>query len=198
MISISAADVSIRRQLVEAARRALSRGLQSNSGGNISARAEAGDYCYVKPSGTGFGELREEDLVAVDLSGKILYGGGKPSQDANIHLAIYNARPDVNAVVHVHSPWAAGWACAGREIPCLTFQMVEKLGSLPLVPTAPGGAQQTANEVLLALSNPAVGGALLQNHGTIGVGKTMWGALHAVEIIEETAHIAAVKEMLTR
>jgi L-fuculose-phosphate aldolase/L-ribulose-5-phosphate 4-epimerase len=174
------------------------RGLQTNSGGNISARSTTGDYFYVKPSGVGFGELQEEDLVAVDLAGEVLRGTRKPSQDTNVHLAIYKARPEVNAVVHVHSPWATGWACAGRQIPCLTFQMVEKLGSLPFVPTAPGGGQQTADEVIPALSDPAVNGALLENHGTIGLGKTMLAALHAVEIIEETAHVAAVKEMLAR
>lgn len=198
MNSILEADASIRRQLIEATRRAFMHGLQTNTGGNISVRSTSGDYCFVKPSGQGFGELHENDLVAVNFAGKILGGARKPSQDTNIHLAIYKARPDVNAIIHVHSPWATGWACAGRQIPSLTFQAVEKLGALPLVPTAPEGKQQTANEVLPALIDPAIRGALLQDHGTIGVGKTMIDALHVVEIIEETAHTAAVKEMLIR
>jgi L-fuculose-phosphate aldolase/L-ribulose-5-phosphate 4-epimerase len=184
---------SAKETIVAVARRAFERGLQTNTGGNLSIRLKGTDAIVVKASGVGFAECAIDNLVVVDQNGMLIDGSRKPSQDTLIHLAIYRERQDVNGIVHVHSPWATGWACARRELPSLTFQAKEKIGRAPLIPTAPNGVQQTPTEVILTLGARDIFAALLEDHGVLGLGQTLLQALHAVELVEETAHVAAIR-----
>lgn len=182
--------------LIEIAARAFRSGLQTNSGGNLSVRLESAEACVIKPSGVGFAECTVDNLMVASLKGEILEGKLKPSKDMDFHLAIYRARPEVGAIVHVHSPWATGWASAGKEIPCLTVHSKSKLKRIPLVPLAPGGGAQTAKETLEVFNDPKVIAAIFADHGSVGVGRTLMSALYIAELIEETAHIAAVRKMI--
>ena len=105
-------------------------------------------------------------------------------------------RDDIRAVVHCHSPWATGYASAGLEIPCLTVQTIEKIGRMPLIPLSPMGGPQTDREISPIFQDPEIVAAVLANHGTIGVGTTLMKAQYLAEIIEETAHIAYVRDTL--
>lgn len=182
--------------LIETAALCVARGLQSNTGGNLSVRLAAPDTIVIKPSGVGFAECTPQNLMLAGTDGSIRRGHLKPSKDLDFHAAIYRARPDVQAIVHVHSPWAAGWAAAGLEIPCVTVQALEKLGRLPLIPLSPEAGPQTGEQIAAVMKAPGVDGALLGNHGTIGLGRTLGAALHIAEIIEETAQVAFVREGL--
>lgn len=185
-----------RGAVAAAARRAFESGLQTNIGGNLSVRLPAMDAILVKPSGVGFAECDAGALVVVNGAGEVVEGRRKPSQDTAVHLAVYRARPDIDAIMHVHSPYATGWASAGRPVPLLTFQAREKMGRLPLVPTAPGGGQQTERELVAVFEDPAVFAATLENHGTFCAGGGIARALHLAELVEETAHIAFVSQLL--
>ncbi|MCU0906046.1 MAG: class II aldolase/adducin family protein [Rhodobacteraceae bacterium] len=182
--------------LITAARRCFDLRLQTNAGGNLSVRLQAGDAIVIKPSGIGFAECTRENLQVVMLDGTVLPSDHKPSKDLSFHLDLYRIRPDINAVVHCHSPWATGYASAGLEIPCLTVQTIEKIGRMPLIPLSPQGGPQTEAEISPVFRDPAVCAAVLANHGTIGVGKTLMAAQYLAEIIEETAHIAFVRDTL--
>ena len=182
--------------LIATAKRCFSLGLQTNAGGNLSARLARCDALVIKPSGIGFNECSHGNLMVSDLEGAVLHGHGKPSKDLDFHAAIYRVRPDVDAIVHVHSPWATGWAAARREIPPLTVQFIEKIGRLPLIPLSPNGGPQGAAEIAPIFEDRSIKGALLANHGTIGVGKSFLDAQYLVEIIEETAHIAFVRDVV--
>jgi L-fuculose-phosphate aldolase/L-ribulose-5-phosphate 4-epimerase len=184
------------RELMEVARRAFQAHLQTGTGGNISIRTTRGDRVVIKPSGVGFRECSEENLLVVDLEGKILHGSAKPSKDMPFHLGIYRVRQDVNGIVHVHSPWATAWASAGREIPTVTVHSKNKLGRIPLVPLAPGGGSQTPESVVEVFRDPDVAAAVLENHGSVGVGKSLLAAEHIAELVEETAQVAAVARLL--
>ena len=190
-------DVEARSDaLIATARRCFERGLQTNAGGNLSVRLSSADGIVIKPSGVGFAECTRDNLQVVGLDGTILPSALKPSKDLDFHLAIYRVRPDVGAIVHCHSPWATGWACAGLEIPCCTVQTIEKIGRMPLIPLSPNGGPQTEAEIEPVFRDPSVRAAVLANHGTIGVGATLTKALHLAEIIEETAQIAHVRDTL--
>ena len=82
------------------------------------------------------------------------------------------------------------------EIPCLTVQTIEKIGRMPLIPLSPQGGPQTDTEISPAFKDPKVVAAVLANHGTIGVGPDLMKAQYLAEIIEETAHIAYVRDTL--
>jgi len=182
--------------LIATARRCFDLRLQTNAGGNLSVRLGAGDAIVIKPSGVGFAECTRDNLQVVLLDGTILPSDHKPSKDLDFHLDLYRIRPDINAIVHCHSPWATGYASAGIEIPCLTVQTIEKIGRMPLIPLCANGGPQTEVEISPVFLDPQIRAAVLANHGTIGVGKTLMAAQYLAEIIEETAHIAYVRDTL--
>lgn len=180
--------------LIAAAKRCFDLRLQTNAGGNLSVRLDCGDAIVIKPSGVGFNECTRDNLQVVQLDGKIAPSDHKPSKDLDFHLDLYRIRPDINAIVHCHSPWATGYASAGIEIPCLTVQTIEKIGRMPLIPLSPQGGPQTDAEISPVFQDPNIVAAVLANHGTIGVGATLVKAQYLAEIIEETAHIAFVRD----
>ena len=177
-------------ELMEVAKRAFNAHLQTGTGGNISARVAGSNVVVIKPSGVGFSECHPENLLVVDLEGKILKGSTKPSKDMPFHLGIYRVRPELNGIVHVHSPWATAWAVLGEEIPTLTVQSQSKFRKIPLVPGGPDGSKEGSESVINAFRDPAVLVATIQSHGAVGVGKTLLAAEELVELIEETAQIA--------
>ena len=182
--------------LIATARRCFELRLQTNAGGNLSVRLGTGDAIVIKPSGVGFAECTRDNLQVVLLDGTILPSDHKPSKDLGFHLDLYRIRSDINAIVHCHSPWATGYASAGMEIPCLTVQTIEKIGRMPLIPLSPNGGPQTEVEISPVFHDKQIRAAVLANHGTIGVGKSLMAAQYLAEIIEETAHIAYVRDTL--
>ncbi|MEL6203713.1 MAG: class II aldolase/adducin family protein [Pseudomonadota bacterium] len=182
--------------LIATARRCFDLRLQTNAGGNLSVRLDSRDAIVIKPSGIGFNECTRDNLQIVDLDGTIEPSPFKPSKDLGFHLDLYRIRDDIRAVVHCHSPWATGYASAGLEIPCLTVQTIEKIGRMPLIPLSPQGGPQTERDISPVFRDPKIVAAVLANHGTIGVGKSLMAAQYLAEIIEETAHIAFVRDTL--
>ena len=193
----SAPDLNDKKDaLIASAKRCFDLRLQTNAGGNLSVRLESVDAIVIKPSGVGFAECTRDNLQVVHLDGTIEPSPHRPSKDLDFHLDLYNIREDIRAVVHCHSPWATGYASAGIEIPCLTVQTIEKIGRMPLIPLSAKGGPQTDVEISPVFKDTKVKAAVLANHGSIGVGKDLMAAQYLVEIIEETAHIAYVRDTL--
>ncbi len=182
--------------LIWSAKRCFDLRLQTNAGGNLSVKLSSAEAIVIKPSGVGFNECSHDNLQIVHLDGTVEPSPFKPSKDLDFHLDLYRIRPDVQAIVHCHSPWATGYASAGIEIPCLTVQTIEKIGRMPLIPLSPNGGPQTEAEISPVFQDPKIVAAVLANHGTIGVGSTLTKAQYLAEIIEETAHIAYVRDTL--
>ncbi len=183
-------------ELISIAKRCFDLRLQTNAGGNLSVRLDCADAIIIKPSGVGFNECTQDNLQVVYLDGSIEPSQHKPSKDLGFHLDLYRIRQDIRAVVHCHSPWATGYASAGLSIPCLTVQTIEKIGQIPLIPLSSKGGPQTEKEISPVFRDIKVVAAVLANHGTIGVGKTLIAAQYLAEIIEETAQIAYIRDTL--
>ncbi len=156
------------------------------TGGNISVRDTDTGYVVIKPSGIRYEVLGPEHMVVVDLDGNIIEGNLKPSSDTASHLYIYRHRPDVNGVVHTHSPYATAFAAVGKPIPVyLTAQADEFGGPIPLAGFALIGSEAIGKVVLEAIgSSPAV---LLKNHGVFTVGATAEAAVKAAVMTEDVA-----------
>ncbi|MFV0359216.1 class II aldolase/adducin family protein [Tropicimonas sp.] len=198
---LDSADILARKDdLIATAKRSFDLRLQTNAGGNLSVRLASRDAIVIKPSGVGFNECTRDNLQVVMLDGTVLPSAVdlKPSKDLEFHLEIYRRREDINAIVHCHSPWATGYASAGLEVPCLTVQTVEKIGRMPLIPLSANLGPQTAAMIGPCFDDPTVRAAVMANHGTIGTGKTLLAAQYLAEIIEETAHIAFVRDAMVR
>src|SRR5215831_21183729 len=97
----------------------LTSGLVRGTSGNVSVRPPGASWCLVTPSGVDYLTMQSDDLVKVDLEGQPLESGLKPSVDTPIHVAVYRARPEVGALMHTHSPYAAAFSTLHREVPAL-------------------------------------------------------------------------------
>ena len=73
----------------------------------------------IKPSGVPYESLTVDDLVVLDLDGRVVEGRLNPSSDTPTHIELYKAFPGIGGIVHTHSTYATAWAQAGRDIPCL-------------------------------------------------------------------------------
>jgi L-ribulose-5-phosphate 4-epimerase len=102
-----------------AANRALeTSGLVKLTWGNVSGIDRASGLWCIKPSGVAYADLKPEDLVVLDLEGKVVEGKLRPSSDTKTHLHLYREFPEIGGVTHTHSPFATVFSQASREIPC--------------------------------------------------------------------------------
>jgi L-ribulose-5-phosphate 4-epimerase len=156
------------------------------TGGNVSARDPESGLVVIKPSGVPYEELRPEDHVVVDLAGQVVDGALKPSSDTASHLYIYRHRPDVNGVVHTHSPYATAFAAVGRPIPVYLTAMGDEFGCpIPCAGFALIGDEEIGRQVVEHIgSSPAV---LLKQHGVFTIGPDARAAVKAAVMVEDAA-----------
>jgi L-ribulose-5-phosphate 4-epimerase len=161
-------------------------GLVTWTAGNISARDPESGFVVIKPSGIMYEELQPEDHVVVNLEGDVIEGDLKPSSDTESHLYIYRARPDVNGIVHTHSPYATAWAANGRGIPVYLTAHADEFGcAIPCAGFALIGSEAIGQEVIDHIGDsPAV---LLKNHGVFTIGKNARSAVKAAVMVEDVA-----------
>ena len=93
-------------------------GLVTFTWGNVSGIDRESGLFAIKPSGVPYEELSPEDMVIVDLNGKVVEGKYRPSSDTATHVELYKAFKTIGGVVHTHSSYATSWAQSGRDIPC--------------------------------------------------------------------------------
>lgn len=162
-------------------------GLVVGSGGNVSGRDPETGWVVIKPSGVRFDELTPPSLVVVDLSGKVLEGGMKPSVDLGVHLYLYRRRPDVFGVVHTHSPYATSFAVRGEDIPAALTPLTHLIGSgVPCTRWATPAADDTGAALIEALG-PTRLAAVVDRHGVFTVGRSASEALKVALHVEEAA-----------
>lgn len=156
------------------------------TGGNVSARDPESGMVVIKPSGITFEDLRPEDHVVVTLDGDIVEGTLKPSSDTASHLYIYRHRPDINGVVHTHSPYATAFAALGRPIPVYLTAMADEFGGpIPCGGFALIGGEEIGQQVIEHIgTSPA---CLLKNHGVFTVGPNARAAVKAAVMTEDVA-----------
>lgn len=156
------------------------------TGGNVSGRDPQTNLIVIKPSGIRYPDLTPQNMVVVDLSGKVIEGTLQPSSDTLSHLYIYRHRPDINGVVHTHSPYATAFAALGKPIPVYLTAMADEFGGpIPCGGFALIGGEQIGRVVLESIGDsPAV---LLKNHGVFTMGKDAEAAVKAAVMVEDVA-----------
>lgn len=163
--------------------------------GNVSIRDPESGLVAIKPSGVMYEDLTAEDMVVLDLDGKVVEGTKKPSSDTASHLYIYRQRPDVFGVVHTHSPYATAFAAIGKPIPVyLTAQADEFGGPIPCGGFALIGGEQIGKVVIESIGNsPAI---ILKNHGVFTIGPSGKGAVKAAVMVEDVARTVWLAKQL--
>ena len=180
-----------RKTVLDTAREMCAKGLVVGNSGNISLRLPPDGktgLMAITPTSRHYDTLDYNDIPIIDFNGKNVEGKLKSSVETPLHIAIYRARKNVNAVIHTHSVFASAVAVAGLTIPPILLDQVLFLGGEI---KSSGGALVTTPEqikgFILALGDRSA--ALIPNHGAVGTGKTMRDAFTACELIEKTARI---------
>lgn len=184
-------DLALREQLVAAVRELDRLGLNRGSTGNASVRGSALDGCWITPTGMG-AEAGVDDLVWLGDDGGVR-GAWQPSSEAPFHRAVYRARPDLHAVVHVHSVHATALACLRRPLPAFHYMVAVAGGdSVPCVPYHLFGSEALSQVVAQAFGERHA--CLLANHGLVAGGTSLAHAMSVALEIESLceAYLAAL------
>ena len=172
--------------------------------GNVSAIDRATGLVVIKPSGVDFATMKAEDMVVVDLDGKVVEGKCRPSSDTPTHLELYKAFPEIGGVVHTHSTCAVAFAQAGRNVTaygtthadafygdvlCTRALTAEEIQSAYELNTGKVIVETVKDHV----ATPAI---LVKNHGPFTWGNSPEQAVENAVILEEVAKMAALTEQL--
>jgi L-fuculose-phosphate aldolase len=181
-----------RNLVLDTAMEMYEKGLVIGSSGNISLRLPASKgktgLMAITPTSRHYDTLTADDIPVIDFDGKLVEGKFQPSVETPLHIAIYKARKNVNAVIHTHSVFASAAGVAGKDIPSIMLDQVLCLGGDikacggPLVTTP-----EQIDDFILALGDRSA--VLIPNHGAVGTGKTMRDAFIACQLIEKTAQV---------
>ncbi len=171
------------------------KGLVSGKSGNISARfkGENGDIIAITPTLKSLSNLHEEDIVLVDMNGNVLTRG-VPSSEVNMHIEIYRKRPDVNGIVHTHSPYATGFAHSTKKIRRLEGFGAIKSEYMAEIEYEKPGSDELAKNASEGLGNEDV--LILKKHGVVCVADSLKEAELLAIFVEESAKTQFITCML--
>ncbi|HIR50616.1 MAG TPA: L-ribulose-5-phosphate 4-epimerase [Candidatus Avoscillospira avicola] len=172
-------------------------GLITFTWGNVSGIDRESGLVVIKPSGVSYDGMTVEDMVVVDLQGKVVEGKWKPSSDTPTHLALYRAFPGLGGIVHTHSRWATSFAQAGMPIPAMgTTQGDYFYGDIPctrkMTPAEIAGEYEleTGNviiETFQGIDPMTIPAVLVHSHGPFTWGTDAMNAVHNAVVLEEVA-----------
>jgi len=174
-------------EIVRCCRGLWERGLLAGRDGNVSVRIGP-DRLLATPRGALKCELEATDLVEVDLEGRRTSGSREATTELDLHLRVYQCRPDCGAVVHAHPPAATAFAVAGEGIPGDVLPEITLLmGEVPLVPYATTGTRALGDAAEPFI--PDHDAVLLANHGALTWGPDLRMARIRMESLEHGARI---------
>ena len=164
-------------------------GLVVGTSGNVSARTPDGNV-LMTPSSLDYELMEPEDVVLVDLDGKVLEGSFEPSVETPMHTGIYRSRPETRGIVHTHARYSTTLACLNWEITPIHYMLavLSDEGRVPIARYATYGTEELARNAARALGD-SHRACLLRNHGTIAVGASVSEAYSRTELLEEMAEV---------
>ncbi len=170
----------LRTELLNTSRHMVELGLNRGTAGNASVRC--GDDILITPSALPVAEMGEQDLVLLAVDGRVLQGR-KPSSEWRFHRDILQARPEIGAVLHMHSTYATTIACLRKDVPAVHYHIAIAGGdTIRCTPYTIFGEQNLSDLALEALRDRKA--CLLGNHGMIALGKDLDDALSVALEVE--------------
>ena len=170
--------------------------------GNVSAIDRELGLVVIKPSGVSYDDMKAEQMVVVDLEGKVVEGKLKPSSDTATHLVLYKAFPEIGGIVHTHSTYATAWAQAGCDIPNIGTTHADYFAQdIPCTRMMTQAEVEAAYELetgnvnvkrFKGINPRHVPGALVCNHGPFSWGDDAHDAVHNAVVMEQCAKMASI------
>lgn len=190
----------LKSEVFEANLELVRKGMVIYTWGNVSGIDREQGLIVIKPSGVSYDKMTPDDMVVVDLDGKVLTPHLKPSSDTATHLVLYRQFKNIGGVVHTHSEWATSWAQAGLSIPALGTTHADYFyGPVPctrkLTEKEVSGSyeEETGNVIVETFKGKdpdAVPAVLVNGHGPFTWGKDAHNAVHNAVVLDEVAKMA--------
>ncbi|MDC3426373.1 L-ribulose-5-phosphate 4-epimerase [Aquibacillus sp. 3ASR75-11] len=175
-------------------------GLVTFTWGNVSGFNREKGLIVIKPSGVSYDELRRDDMVVVDLNGKVVEGNLNPSSDTPTHIVLYKNFTNIGGIVHTHAPWSTSWAQAGKGIPPLGTTHADYFyGTVPCTRSMTkdeiqGAYEHETGKVIVETFNQTnpqeIPGVLVHSHAPFTWGKDPNEAVYNAVVLEEVAKMA--------
>lgn len=176
---------SEKQEIINAGMKLDKYGLIALSGGNLSLRMPSGEI-LVTPSGMIYEDMEVDDVLVMDLEGNIIEGTRKPSSDTEAILYIFKQRPDLNAVIHTHQPYATAIGLIEDEFKVnLTTLANAACGNVKVTPFSSAGSIDMGIDTVKYLGDSLA--VILAHHGVMTVGNSLKQALYAAVYMEEAA-----------
>lgn len=173
-------EISARRAVVDTCRRAARERLVVGTAGNASQRY--GDRVAVTATGAVLETLTEDQVVVVDLEGRLIEGDLEPTSEVELHLALYRSDTPPGAVMHTHAPVGAALSTVLEVLPVIHYQQLLLGGDVRVAPYSTFGSEQLAGDVRDALAGRQA--ALMANHGSVAVADAVSRALEHALLLE--------------
>lgn len=179
---------SLKQQLVDGASQVANIGLVPLTQGNLSLRDPMSGLVLITPHDYPYDQLTADDVVAVDLNGNVIEGQREPSFEAPVHLAVYEKRPEVQAIVHAEPIYANVFGVLHMPIaPLHVGALIDVGGEVPVMPFAPSGSRQFGYDMLEVMGERKA--VVWANHGMLAVGDTLGKAIHCTVMVEIAAQM---------
>ena len=185
-----------RQEIVNFARKIYRKGFVTGISGNLSIRVND-KYLLITPKSKCYEKIKISDIVLIDLNGKIIEGETEPSSEKKLHIEIYKARKDINAIIHTHSTYTCILAAKELSLPVILDEQKDVLGGeIKVAKYAPCGSNELAIEAVNALRDKK--GVILAKHGAVAVGKSMHEAFYICELIERLSKIYLYMKLIEK
>ena len=186
---------TIREEIVTFARKMHTDGLVVGTAGNLSSRVPGEERVAITPSSLPYEEMKPDDVPILDLNGAAVVPGKAPSVEWGLHLAIYQARPDVGAVFHTHGVYSSVLAALRLPLPPIVEELAHYVGGqIEVAEYAPSQSPELSCNITVALGGRAA--ALIANHGNICCGKDLVSAYHVCQLVERAAQVHILASLL--
>jgi L-ribulose-5-phosphate 4-epimerase len=177
-----------KQELLAYTKQSFDESLFAGTSGNLSTYDPKGGIMLITPSSVSYATMGIEDIMLLKLDGTILEGKHRPSSEWRMHAEIYKAKPDINAVVHTHSPYATSFAVCNETIPVILIEMVPFLGGdIQVAEFALPGTSDVGTKAIKKLADR--NSCLLANHGVVAVGTDLSQAHIRAVYVEDAAKI---------
>ena len=176
-----------REELVKYGKKLVTANLTKGTGGNLSVFDRANGHVAITPSGIDFFEIQPEDIVIIDLDGKIVEGDRTPSSEWEMHLMPYRTRADIDAVIHAHTMYATVLACLREELPPTHYMIAVAGPTVRVAKYATYGTHELAINASEAMVDRKA--VLLANHGILAGANDLLNAFNIVEEIEYCSEV---------
>jgi L-fuculose-phosphate aldolase len=185
----------LRNDLINTCLKLIQKDLTHGTCGNISCKIPDETKILITPSRIPYEKINPGDLLIVDFEGIVIEGNRLPSVETPFHLAVYNNRPDVGAVIHTHSPYTLSVSATAENIPVFLDEIFSHIGGeLEISPYALPGSDNLADYMIDHLKDK--GAVLLSNHGSVCCGKTLTDAFRVAEVVEKICEMYILASIL--